>query len=536
MNNPAPWWKSAVVYQIYPRSFQDSDGDGIGDLAGITSRLGVLADLGVDALWLSPIQTSPMADFGYDISDYRGIDPLFGTMDDFDRLLNEAHSRGIKVLLDIVVNHSSDHHPWFVESRSSRTNPKRDWYLWREGRTRPNNWQGVFGGPAWEWDEQTEAWYLHSFLKEQPDLNWRNPELRKAVFDDLEFWLAKGVDGFRFDVFNLWFKHPELKNNPPRFWGWATPRPYDWQWHHHDGFHEDLHPVLRDLRALLDRYGATAVGEAYLPDGWNPTRAASYLGQDDQLPLAFDFSTITTPWSARALGRTLQRWLEAAGSNAAALVFSNHDKVRSFTRYGGTLPPAEADARARIIATLLLLTKGTPFLYYGEEIGLPEGQLARSEIRDPVGLRYWPFNKGRDGARTPMAWTRGPQGGFTEGKPWLPLHPDHAVRNVEVQRADPGSLWNWHARLLAFRKSHPVFQTGSWEPVEAGHRDVLGFRRIGPGETWLVLTNCRRQPSPILLDTAVRWVLGTKPREDLSPGLHVLDGYEVLVAQVITQA
>lgn len=530
MNPSVPWWKTAVVYQIYPRSFQDSNGDGVGDLGGITSRLDDLAALGVDALWLSPIQTSPMADFGYDISDYRGIDPLFGTLADFDRLVAEAHRRGLRVLLDIVVNHSSDQHPWFLESRSSKTNPKRDWYVWREGKRRPNNWQGVFGGPAWEWDEATGSWYLHSFLKEQPDLNWRNPELRQAVFDDLEFWLKRGVDGFRFDVFNLWFKDPELRNNPLRFWGWKNPRPYDWQWHRHDGFHADLHPVLRDLRQLLDRYEATAVGEAYLPDGWNPARAATYLGRGDELPLAFDFSTITTPWSARALGAALKAWMEAAAEpNWPCLVFSNHDQVRSVTRYGRGLSEAESDARARIVAALLLLTRGTPFLYYGEEIGLPEGRLSRSEIRDPVGLRYWPFNKGRDGARTPMAWTAGPQAGFTSGRPWLPLHGDAATRNVEVQRADPGSLWHWHRRLLELRRAHPVFQTGSWEPADVGHPEVLGFRRTDAQDSWLVLALCGRRPAPIGLDEAFRWVHGTHPRDDLSPGNHVLAAYEVAI-------
>jgi alpha-glucosidase len=523
-----PWWKSAVVYQIYPRSFQDSNGDGVGDLNGITSRLDVLAELGVDALWLSPVQTSPMADFGYDISDYRGIDPLFGTLDDFDGLLEEAHRRGLKVLLDMVLNHSSDQHPWFVESRSSLSNPKRDWYVWRRGR-RPNNWQGVFGGRAWTWDPTTESWYLHSFLKEQPDLNWRNADLRRAVFDDLEFWLGRGVDGFRFDVFNLWFKDPGLRSNPLRFCGAKNPRPYDWQWHRHDGFHGDLHPVLRELRTLLDRYGAAGVGEAYLPDGWDPVASAAYLGQGDELPLVFDFSTITTPWSARAFARTLQEWKNAVGQHGSAFVLSNHDQPRAWTRLSPGCGAEEADARARVAAAVLLLSGGTPFLYYGEELGMPEVTLSRDQIRDPVGVRYWPFNRGRDGARTPMAWTPGPSGGFTTGSPWLPLHPDHQTRNVAVQRADPNSLWNWHATLLALRRRHETLRTGAWEPAEAGHRDVLAFRRVAGGERWLVAANFRSRPTPILLEAAGVWGAGTKPREALAAGLHVLDPYEVLV-------
>lgn len=529
--NPQPWWKSAVIYQIYPRSFQDSNGDGVGDLNGIRGRLDDLVALGVDALWLSPIQTSPMADFGYDISDYRGIDPLFGTLADFDRLVDDAHRRGLKILLDIVVNHSSDQHPWFVESRSSKTNPKRDWYLWREGPKRPNNWKGVFGGTAWEWDETTGSWYHHSFLRQQPDLNWRNPDLRQAVFDDLEFWLKRGVDGFRFDVFNLWFKEETLRDNPPKWWGWKNFRPYDWQKHLHDGFHPDIHETLRDLRRLLDGYDAVSVGETFQPDGWNAQETAAYLGQGDGIHLAFEFTGLDDPWSARATARTMGQWMRhAAEPNWPALVYSNHDVVRARTRLSPGLGAQEADQRARIMAALLLLWKGTPFLYYGEEIGMPQVKLKRSEIRDPVGLRYWPIHPGRDGARTPMAWTAGPQAGFSEAKPWLPLHPGHETRNAAVQRGDPDSLWNWYQALLTFRRTHEVFRTGAWEPFEAGHRDVLAFRRTRPGETWLVMANFSVSPAPVLLDRPVRWVIGTKPRNDLEAGLHVLDGYEVLVA------
>lgn len=529
----APWWKTAVVYQIYPRSFQDSNGDGVGDLNGITARLDDLVALGVDALWLSPVQRSPMADFGYDISDYRAIDPCFGTMEDFDRLVAEAHARGLKLLLDVVVNHTSEQHPWFEAARRSRSSPKRDWYLWHEGPRPPNNWRSVFGGSAWQRDAHTGDWYLHTFLKEQPDLNWRNPAVRQAVMEDLEFWLRRGVDGFRLDVFNLWLKDPALRDNPPRWWGWRYPRPYDWQWHLHDGFHADLHPVLRDLRVMLDRWGATAVGEAYLPDGCDPARAAVYLGQGDALPLVFDFSSMDTPWSAPALQRMLARWMDVTQApNWPCLVFSNHDQVRGYSRLGRGVSPREAEARARVTAALLLLCRGTPFLYYGEEIGMTQQRLPRRALRDPVGLRYWPFNQGRDGARTPMAWDGGLHGGFSQTTPWLPLHADFATKNVAAQRSDPDSLWHWYARLLRLRRAHPALQLGDWEAIAPAAPDTIAFTRTLDADRWLVLAHCARRGAEVSLpEGAWQWRCGTgAPR----PALHAratLAPYEVLVLQ-----
>lgn len=476
-----------MVYQIYPRSFKDSNGDGIGDLGGIHEKVQYFSELGIDAIWLSPINNSPMLDFGYDISDYRGIDPIFGTMANFDALLAELHGKNIKLLLDLVVNHTSSFHPWFAHARSSRENSKRDWYVWREGvkSKPPNNWQSVFGGPAWTWDETTGAWYLHSFLPEQPDLNWRNPQVKEAVFADIEFWLKKGVDGFRLDVVNLYYKDILLRNNPLRLWGWRYPRPYEFQRHLYDMSQPEMHPLLKDLRTLLDKYNATSVGEVLVDFTGDPALAASYLGNDDELHMTFDFTLLYQKWDPVAIARTLRTWNEACGDNWPTLVLNNHDQDRSYTRLA---KGDESDARAKILAALLLTSRGTPFLYYGDEIGMKNGKITRDQLRDPVGIRFWPLTVSRDPARTPMLWNDKEYAGFSTAKPWLPINGDAASRNLETQQKDPASIWHWHQQLLTLRKQHAALRLGDWHEFYGGN-NVLAYRRTYEGETIEVFLN-----------------------------------------------
>jgi alpha-glucosidase len=441
------WWQEAVIYQIYPRSFKDTNGDGVGDLAGIREKVGYLSELGVDAVWLSPINTSPMLDFGYDISDYRGIDPLFGSMADFDELLAELHGKNIKLLLDLVVNHTSSLHPWFVEARSSRDNAKRDWYIWREGdknkfphaasdRLRaggkvsglvpPNNWQSVFGGPAWTWDDTTGAWYLHSFLAEQPDLNWRNPEVKEAVFADIEFWLKKGVDGFRLDVVNLYFKDSQFRDNPLRLWGWRYPRPYEFQQHVHDMSQPEMHPLLKDLRQLLDtRTMPLRWARCWSISPVTPSLRRAILV--DERRVAHDVRLhaavpeMECGRHGEGVAQLVRRLRRPLADTGASTTTTRIDRTRAM-REG-----SESDARAKVLAALLLTARGTPYLYYGDEIGMKNGKVARHELRDPVGIRFWPLTVSRDPARTPMLWDATAGAGFTTAKPWLPLNDDYVT-------------------------------------------------------------------------------------------------------------
>ncbi len=491
------WWRDGVIYQIYPRSFADSNGDGIGDLPGIIARLDHLSELGVDAVWLSPVYPSPMYDFGYDVSDYCEIDPVFGTLADFDRLVQQAHQRGLRIIMDLVLNHSSHQHPWFVESRASRDNPRRDWYIWRDGATGgklPNNWQSFFGGPAWEWDERTQQYYLHSFLKEQPDLNWRNPAVKEALFDVVRFWLERGVDGFRLDVFNLYFKDALFRDNPPR----PGLRGYDRQWHVYDKDQPEMHPLLRELRALLDRYPERmAVGETFSD---HPIEmAAAYYGENnDELHLAFNFHFTQQPWRARAFHEAIAQWEAALRPGAwPCYVLSNHDVVRHASRYAAGL---HTDARAQVAAALLLTLRGTPFLYYGEEIAMRQGQIPRAEIQDPVGKRYWPFHKGRDGCRTPMPWDDSPNAGFSVNPPWLRVNPDYRERNVAAQRQDPNSVFHWYRRLIALRRTSPALRRGAYRPLIRRPVHALAYLREAPEQTLLVALNFSSRPVLAVLD------------------------------------
>jgi alpha-glucosidase len=451
----APWWKSAVVYQIYPRSFCDASGDGVGDLEGIRRHLDHLVWLGVDAIWISPFFRSPMKDYGYDVSDYCDVDPLFGTLADFDGLLEDAHARGLRVLIDWVPNHTSDQHPWFVESRASRSSSKRSWYVWRDGTPDrpPNNWRAAFSDdPAWTWDDATQQWYLHLFLPEQPDLDWDEPAVEAAMHETLRFWLARGVDGFRMDVVHCIGKDPALPSVVPE----RAKIPYCAL-----NEHESTHARLRTIRELIDAWPGerVMVGEVAVP--WTDVVARHY-GANDELHLAFNFPPIFAPWEAEAWRERIEQTRGELDPRDAwpTWVLSNHDNRRHRTRYG-------SEARARAAAVLLLTLRGTPFLYAGEELGLEDAVIPPARVRDPGG---------RDGCRAPLPWNADPGHGWGAREPWLPWPPDAAQRSVAALRADPASILHLYRRLLALRRASPALRLGEfrWLPAPAG---VLAFER-----------------------------------------------------------
>jgi alpha-glucosidase len=487
------WWRNGVIYQIYPRSYADSDGDGTGDLPGITGKLDYLVELGIDAIWLSPIYPSPGRDVGYDVADHTAVDPIFGSEADFDRLVEEAHRRGIRVILDLVMNHTSDEHPWFQASRASRDNPYADWYLWRdpsgfdaEGRPMPpNNWLSWFGGPAWEWDERRQQFYMHTFLVEQPELNWRNPAVEQAQFDMVRGWLARGVDGFRLDVFNAFLKHPELLTNPeidgPTLWAR--------QQHLYDRDQPDFPELIGRFRAILDeRPGRMSVGELFASEA----ERAVALTTDRHM--VFDWALLAAPWSAAAYGDAI--WLRErlfGDDHWLANVLSNHDQSRQATRLAASAGLTDSDAVARAAAAVLLTIRGTPFLYYGEEIGLRDVVVPEHEIIDPPARRalidpdftWW----NRDGCRSPMPWTPGSGHGFTTGRPWLRFGEDVDERNVAAQDRDPGSVLATYRRLLALRRESGALRDGTLRLVEMGAEDVLAWFREVPDERVLVIVN-----------------------------------------------
>lgn len=490
-----PWWQTTVIYQIYPRSFQDTTGNGVGDLPGITSRMDYLADtLGLGAIWISPFYPSPMADFGYDVADYTDIHPMFGDINDFDDLLEAAHSRGLKVIIDWVPNHSSDEHPWFVESRSSRSNPKRDWYIWRDGKpdgSPPNNWLSFFGGSAWEQDETTGQYYLHSFLAKQPDLNWRNPDVQEAMFEGLQFWLDRDVDGFRIDVAHVVMKDPHLRDNPPVPDDWErqfkSHGEYDNFLHIHDKGHQDNHQLFRDFRALLNSYQPErySVGEIHIAD-WDEW--ASYYGEElDELHMPYNFSLIHAPWDANEVASRVEAMETAIPDGAwPNHVLGNHDEKRLVARIG-------ADA-ARTAAMLLLTLRGTPTIYYGDEIAMTEAAIAPEDQQDPWGRRL--PGAGRDGCRTPMQWDDTPHAGFSPAevtKTWLPITADSAHRNVATQLKQADSILNLYRSLLDYRQSSAALQTGSYRRVDAPE-GVYAYTRTAGDEEVLVALNFTSDP------------------------------------------
>jgi alpha-glucosidase len=491
--NTSSWWQHGIIYQIYPRSFKDSNGDGIGDLQGIISQLDYLTWLGVDALWLSPFYPSPMADFGYDITDYCNVDPIFGDLETCDVLIEQAHQRDLKVIIDFVPNHTSDEHPWFLTSRRSRQNPRRDWYIWADPRpdgSPPNNWLSVMGGPAWEWDGSTAQYYLHTFLKKQPDLNWRNPAVKAAMFDVIRFWLDRGVDGFRVDAAHYILKDPDLRDNPLNLSAQRVlHKPmgdYDSQLHLYDNGHTDVHTVYRELRHMLDRYSTTQprflVGEVHIFDRqvW-----VSYYGVDlDELHMPFNFDLVSAAWNAQAIRQSVEA-LETHLPPGAwpNHVLGNHDEPRIINRAGPAL--------ARLAMFLLLTLRGTPTLYYGDEIGMHNGDIPPEQVSDPMEKNMPGLGLGRDPERTPMQWDRSPNAGFCPPgtKPWLPIPADYQQINVAVEREDPHSLLILTRRLIELRRSRPALSIGSYRAIDGVPDGCFVYLRQSGGQQYLIALN-----------------------------------------------
>ena len=504
-NDQYLWWQTGVIYQIYPRSFKDTTGNGVGDLAGIINGLDYLSEtLGIDAVWLSPFYPSPMADFGYDVANYTDVDPLFGDLETFDELVAQIHRRGLKILIDFVPNHTSDQHPWFIESRASRHNPKRDWYVWADPKpdgSPPNNWLSAFGGSTWEWDAATGQYYLHSFFKEQPDLNWRSPAVQAAMFDVVRFWLERGVDGFRVDVAQYVMKDPELRDNPPNLDQGKTLHKslgdYDSQLHVHDKNHPDAHSVYRRFRGLLDAYSAErprmAIGEIHIFDR---EQWLAYYGQKlDEFHMPFNFTLLGAPWQAQAVRQEVDE-LEAALPPGAwpNYVLGNHDEPRLASRYGRD--------QARVAAMLLLTLRGTPTLYYGDEIGMSGVPVPPERLQDPWELRVPGLGLGRDPCRTPMQWSAGANAGFSTPETselWLPVADDYRKVNTRRQLADPYSILNLYRRLLAYRKATPALQWGSYQPIDNMPEACFVYLRQAEGELVLIALNFSDQEQQVTL-------------------------------------
>ncbi|MGA3023172.1 MAG: alpha-glucosidase [Bryobacteraceae bacterium] len=510
-----PWWKHAVIYEIYPRSFQDSNGDGVGDLNGITARLDYLRDLGIDAIWITPVYPSPQVDFGYDIADYKAIDPQYGTMEDFDRLVGEAKRRNIRVIMDFVANHTSDQHPWFQASRASPDNPKRDWYIWRDGKAPgqpPNNWLSWFGHSAWTLDPATNQYYYHYFYVQQPDLNWRNPAVREAMYDVLRFWLDRGVAGFRIDAVSRLFEDPDLHDDPILSGTNAYGDP-NIEHKYTDNLPE-VHDVLREMRQVVDKYPGNPVliSEAFEPNVAELTRMYGEHGDEVQLPMDFQVADVD-----KLSAPEFRKLLDEIESNPAGgqpyFFFGNHDQARLWDRYGDGV---HNDQIARLMATLLLTARGTPQMYYGEEIGMRTTPPARKEdVKDPIGKSGWPKEKGRDGERTPMQWDDSKNAGFsTADQTWLPVAPDYVRRNVSAESRDPDSILNFCKHVIALRRSEPALRDGSYVAVNRDDEHVLSFLRKNPGtgDSVLVALNMSAEARTLRFDLASQGVKGSSGR------------------------
>ncbi|SFS17581.1 alpha-glucosidase [Granulicella pectinivorans] len=520
------WWKHAVIYEIYPRSFQDTNGDGVGDLNGITQRLGYLEGLGVDAIWISPMYPSPQVDFGYDISDYENIDPQYGTLADFDHLLADAEKHHIKIILDMVLNHTSDHHKWFEEAASSRTNPKHDWYVWsdgkpgtgplaHEGRVPPNNWVALFGGSAWEWSPKVHQFYYHKFYKQQPDLNWRNPAVEKAMFGTMRFWLDRGVAGFRLDAVPTLFEDAQLRDEPiaaPGTNAQGDPNLNDV----YTNMLPEVHGVLRRMRVMADKYPGhrVLIGETYLPNTaellkWygGPARNELHLPMDMLVGFHSEGggpNSENVSLDLPHIRQTLNEMETTLGPSQPLLVFDNHDNPRSWDRFGDGVHNAQI---ARIIATILFTSRATAMMYYGEEIGMVTATPTRVEdVKDPIGITGWPREKGRDGERTPMQWSNAdPEADFsTDPKTWLPVTPNYITVNVKTEAADADSLLNWHTRLIHLRRDLPALHDGGFVLLNPANPNVLSYGRTAPSgaPSAVVALNFSAQPQTITLDLA----------------------------------
>ena len=492
------WWQHAVFYEIYPRSFADSNNDGVGDLNGITAKLDYLKDLGVDAIWISPCFPSPQVDFGYDVSDYENIDPMYGTLADFDRLASEAHKRDIHIILDFVVNHTSDQHPWFLDSKSSRNSAHRDWYIWRDGKgpgQPPNNWVSIFGGPAWKFDPATHQYYYHIFYPQQPDLNWRNPAVKEAMFDVTRFWYNRGVSGFRLDAVDTLFEDPNLTDNPivkPGKNAFGDP----FEEKKYNSKLPEVHDVLRGLRNVADEYNAVLIGETWTAD---VAELNQYYGKGNELQLPMDFLFTTVNKLSVAEFRK-----QIAEVNAAAgwptFVISNHDIPRSYDRYGDG---KHNDEIAKLMAALYLTLRGTPIMYYGEEIGMKTTPPTRQEdVQDPIGRKGWPEEKGRDGERTPMQWNDSANAGFTKGKPWLPVPGTYKTHNVAEESKDSDSVLSFYKQLLKLRHTNAAMLDGSYTAINEHDTNVLTYVRTYKNQTVVVALNMSAAPQKLSLDAS----------------------------------
>ncbi len=534
MTKDENWWRGAVIYQIYPRSYQDSNGDGVGDLAGIVQRLPHIASLGADAIWISPFFTSPMKDFGYDVSDYCDVDPMFGTLADFDAVVTTAHDLGLRVMIDLVLSHTADVHPWFVESRASKTNPKADWYVWADPKpdgTPPNNWLSIFGGSAWQWDGRREQYYLHNFLTSQPDLNFHQPAVQEALLDVARFWLKRGVDGFRLDTINFYIADKYLRDNPP------LPKelrndsiapgvnPYNHQLHLFDKNQPENLEFLRKFRAVLNPYGAAAVGE--VGDAQRGLEImAEYTSGGDKVQMCYPFEMLQpTRLTAGALVETFARMAKAAPDAWPCWSYSNHDTVRHTTRWD------LSDDAAKAYTTLLMFLRGSICLYQGEELGLPEADIAFEDLQDPYGIQFWPEFKGRDGCRTPMVWdSDNRNGGFsTANKTWLPVTVPHLGRAVGAQAGHPGSMLTHYRNALALRRAHPTLRDGAMTGL-AAQGDVASFVR-GGAETLYCAINLGAGSAEVALPegswTSIGADLGAQPITD---GKTTLGPWQVCLA------
>ncbi|MEW9806877.1 alpha-glucosidase family protein [Mesorhizobium sp. ZMM04-5] len=490
----ADWWRGCSIYQVYPRSFQDTSGSGGGDLRGVARRMGYVAELGVTAIWLSPFFKSPMADMGYDVSDYRAVDPMFGDLEDFDALLAEAHRHGLKVIIDQVLSHTSDRHPWFVESRSDRTNAKADWYVWADARpdgTAPSNWLSVFGGSAWEWDSVRRQYYLHNFLSAQPDLNFHNPDVQDALLDAVRFWLDRGVDGFRLDTVNYYVHDRWLRSNPPLAEAVAgtiaETNPYLYQSHLFDKTQPENLDFLKRFRALLDHYeGRASVGEVGDEDRSLQTVAA-YTSGSQRLNMCYTFDLLGPQFSAAHVRGCVEAYEKQVADGWVCWAFSNHDVVRHATRWAR--PGEDTDRVAKFAISLLACLRGSICLYQGEELGLTEADIAFEDLRDPYGIRFWPGFKGRDGCRTPFVWDAdAPNAGFSTAKPWLPIPAEHLGRAADLQSADANSVLARYRAMLALRSQHGALKRGSITFIDAAD-DVLAFFREANAEKLICVFN-----------------------------------------------
>ncbi|UJF20950.1 alpha-glucosidase [Shewanella sp. OMA3-2] len=514
------WWRGGIIYQVYPRSLMDSNDDGVGDLQGIIAKLDYISSLNVDAIWISPFFKSPMKDFGYDISDYRDIDPMFGTMADFDELISKAHRLDIKIIIDQVLSHTSDQHAWFEESRQSRTNPKADWYAWADPKddgSAPNNWLAIFGGCAWEWEPRRQQYYLHNFLKSQPDLNFHCDDLRQAVLDNVEFWLKKGVDGFRLDAITFCYHDEQLRDNPAKpkdqrqGRGFSEDNPYAYQYHYYNNTRPQTVGFIEQLRGLINRYpGAVTLGEVSSEDSL--ATMAEYTQGDDRLHMAYSFELLTDDFSAAYIRQTVEELEASIGDGWPCWAIGNHDVQRVASRWGKGETNTDL---VKMLNGMLCSLRGSICSYQGEELGLTEAPIEFEQLQDPFGIAFWPMFKGRDGCRTPIPWEKtATQAGFTQGQPWLPIPAEHANQAVDVQEMDPHSVLHSYRHFLAWRKNQAVLIEGDIEFIDAPPA-VLAFKRYNSDKAMLVLFNLTAETAYFDLGA---WVLSSDAPSSVTLG------------------